>query len=267
MTSIPVYDTIGADYNITRAADPYLTDRVLALLGPVPDESYLDIGCGTGNYLTALTRRDLHWTGIDPSATMIAAAQAQCPDVQLLRATAEWLPLKDAAFDGALAMLSAHHWTDLGTGFAEVARTLKPGARFVLFTFTPEQIHGYWLREYFPGMIAQAAARVPKLTMLLSLLHRAGFTAVTTEPYAVREDLQDHFLYSHKHRPAQYLRPDVRAGASGFRLLANAEEVTQGLARLEADIASGRIAYVVADAIRDVGDVGDYLFVVATVVH
>jgi SAM-dependent methyltransferase len=263
MTPTPVYNTIGTDYNTTRAADPYLTDWVLTHIAPMSNGSYLDMGCGTGNYLAALTGRGFCWTGVDPSATMIAAARAQCPNAPLLQATAERLPLRDAIFDGTLAMLTAHHWTNVGAGLAEVARSLKPGARLILFTFTQEQVRGYWLREYFPGMIAQAA-QVPTLATLLALLRRAGFTTVTTKPYSVREDLQDHFLYSHKHRPAQYLRPEVRAGTSGFRLLANAGEVTQGLVRLRADIASGRIAQVIADAIREAGDIGDYLFIVAT---
>ena len=102
------------------------------------------------------------------------------------------------------------------------------------------------------------------MSLLLTQLYGAGFATVTTEPYAVREDLQDHFLYSHKHRPAEYLRPEVRAGASGFRLLTTPEELTRGLAQLEADLASGRIDQVVTDTLRQTRDLGDYLFVVAT---
>ncbi len=258
--TVPVYDVIGSGYNATRAADPYITSRIVAHLAPSRDGRYLDIGCGTGNYLAALTRRGLHCIGVDPSTTMVATARAQCSGAAIVQAAAEQLPLADACADGALAMLTMHHWTDAAAGFAEIARILRRGARLVLFTFTPEQLRNYWLREYFPNMIAGAAAGVPEVPALRALLEQSGFASVTTEPYFVRHDLQDHFLYSHKHRPAQYLRPDVRAGASGFRLLASVDELASGLARLEADLASGRIDRVVADVNHDVGD---YLFVVA----
>ncbi len=258
--TVPVYDTIGSGYNATRAADPYITDRIVAHLVPSPHGRYLDIGCGTGNYLAALTRRGLHCIGVDPSATMVATARAQCSGAAIVQAAAERLPLADACADGALAMLTMHHWTDDAAGLAEIARVLRRDARLVLFTFTPEQLQHYWLNEYFPNMLARAAAGVPEVPALCALLEQSGFASVTTEPYIVRDDLQDHFLYSHKHRPAQYLRPEVRAGSSGFRLLASAEELVSGLARLEADLASGRIDRVVADH----DDVGDYIFVIAT---
>lgn len=259
----PVYDTIGTGYNTTRAADPYLTSRILVHLAPHAGGRYLDVGCGTGNYLTALTRHGLQCIGVDPSATMVAAARGKCQDAPILRATAEQLPLRGAVFDGALAMLTTHHWPDVAAGYAEVARTLQPGARFVIFTFTPAQLRTYWLREYFPGMIERAAAGVPDLSDVTAMLRRTGFAVVATEPYLVLDDLQDHFLYSHKYRPERYLRPEVRAGASGFRLLTTPEEVRHGVARLEADVASGRIDRVIADAVRDAGDLGDYLFVIA----
>ena len=46
-------------------------------------------------------------------------------------------------------------------------------------------------------------------------------------------------------------------------MLTTPGEVAQVVARLEADVASGRIEQVIADAVRAAGDVGDYLFVVA----
>ena len=44
------YDIIGVNYNLTRKADPYLYKRLHFFLNPQIKGTYLDIGCGTGNY-------------------------------------------------------------------------------------------------------------------------------------------------------------------------------------------------------------------------
>ena len=77
----------------------------------------------------------------------------------------------------------------------------------------------------------------------------------------MQPDLQDHFLYSNKFRPEQYLRPEVRNGASSFIIYSEPEEVASGLVLLETDIASGKINEVIK---QYENDLGDYLFLVAT---
>jgi hypothetical protein len=92
------------------------------------------------------------------------------------------------------------------------------------------------------------------------LLADSGFRLATIENYFVREDLQDHFLYSNKSRPEQYLRPEIRQNASSFSAFCSKEELDSGLKALQADIISGRIADVMK---RYENDKGDYLFLVA----
>ncbi len=48
------YDTIGTGYDGTRQADAYLVGRLLTLLDRPPGSRILDVGCGTGNYTSAL---------------------------------------------------------------------------------------------------------------------------------------------------------------------------------------------------------------------
>ena len=59
------YDIIGKGYNTTRKADPYLSSRLFHLLSPVKGETYLDIGCGTGNYSIALNEMGVDFIAID----------------------------------------------------------------------------------------------------------------------------------------------------------------------------------------------------------
>ena len=147
------YDRIGEGYDHTRQADPYLTERILELLGSPASGEFLDIGCGTGNYSVALSERGPRITGVDPSAKMLARAASKSNRVTWVAGSVEQLPFANQQFDGAMAILTTHHWSDLAQGFREIARVLVPASPFVLFTSTPEQMRRYWLCHYFPRMM------------------------------------------------------------------------------------------------------------------
>ncbi len=254
------YDIIGKGYNNTRCADPYLTGRIYDLLQPVSNGLYIDIGCGTANYLTALSGKGLKFYGIDPSETMLSAARLKNGTAVFIRAHAENIPLPDAMFNGATATFTLHHWNDWVKGLQEVYRILKPGARLIILSFTPLQMSGYWLNEYFPEMMKRSWELVPEIEGIEQILNEAGFRLAATEKYFVQDDLQDHFLYSNKYRPEQYLRPEVRNGASSFTAFSTSGELDTGLAALQADILSGKIQDIIN---RYENENGDYIFFIA----
>lgn len=253
------YNLIGQHYNTTRQADPYLTECLFRLLAPQPNGVYLDIGCGTGNYTRKLAEKGVHFWGVDPSEIMLAEAR-QVRDVTQpvtwLTGTAAHIPAPDHTFSGAVATLTIHHWPDLVGAFAELHWVLVPGSQLVMFTALPEQMEGYWLNHYFPDMLRDSIIQMPSLDRITEAA--TGFTCLATEPYFVRPDLTDMFLYAGKHRPSVYLDPLVRHGISSFASLAQTDEVERGLAQLQSDLDAGSFF-----AIQQTFDnqLGDYLFI------
>jgi ubiquinone/menaquinone biosynthesis C-methylase UbiE len=256
------YDTIGKAYNTTRKADPYLASRIYELLDPVRDGLYLEVGCGTANYLTALAQKGLRFYGVDPSAVMLEKARAKDNDAVFVQGIAEELPFQDRHFDGVTAIVTMHHWSDLSKGLSEIARVLKPGGSLVCFSFTPEQLKGYWLNHYFPGTMDNSSKVTPGIEEMFRDFREAGFKRMIYENYSVHEGLQDHFLYSNKNHPEQYLIPEIRNNASSFTVYAHQEEIAPGLESLEADIGSGKIWEIIKS---HPGEEGDYIFYKATV--
>lgn len=256
-----IYDSIGNNYNNTRKADPYIADRLYDLLSPKEDGLYIDIGCGTGNYSNALTERGLSFIGVDPSETMLKVAKKLNTNTEFIASPAEKLPFDNDYFDGALATFTLHHWNSLELGLKEAHRVLKPGSKFVILSFSPEQMDRYWLRHYFPDMIKRSGKQVPNKEAQKQLLLDAGFSAVKKEKYFIHDGLTDNFLFSNKYRPERYLDPAVRNGISSFRLLATEQELKTGIRQLEADISSGFIKSVIENY---ESDLGDYLFYCAT---
>ncbi len=252
------YDIIGDGYNKTRCADPYLTSRLASLLNPTPDAVYLDIGCGTGNYTIALANLGLKFYGAEPSEKMLHEARSKSTKVNWIQGTAELIPTSDGLFDGVIATLTIHHWDNLTRAFSEIGRVMKDMGRLVLFTATPEQMKGYWLNHYFPAMLKASCIQMPSMEIISKAASDAGLQITDCEPYFVRDEQEDHFLYSGKNRPELYFMEAVRQGISSFAALANAEEVAHGLLQLKSDMGNGNFETVKNSYNKDLGD---YLFI------
>jgi len=258
MSDSKLYDIIGARYNSTRRADQYLTERLYHLLAPEVNGLYLDIGCGTGNYTVVLAEKGLKFCGVEPSENMLGIARLHNSEIKWLNGTAENIPADDNTFDGGIATLTIHHWTDLWAAFTEIYRVLKQDAPLVIFTATPEQMHGYWLNHYFPNMLSDSIDQMPSFERIETAAMAAGFLISDTEKYFISNDLQDHFLYVGKNRPELYFDERVRAGISSFSALSNAAEVATGLEQLQRDIELNRFEAIKAGYDNDTGD---YLFI------
>jgi SAM-dependent methyltransferase len=219
----------------------------------------LDVACGTGNYTAVLQQSGLDMTGLDISDAMLTEAYSKYPDLPLSLGNVLNLPFKNDSFQSAICTLATHHFPKLLPAFQEVFRVLSFG-RLVIFTATPEQMRGYWLNEYFPIAMEDSIVQMPSYPETEQALKEAGFSNISTEAYEMKEDLQDLFLYSGKHKPAVYLDEEFRSGISTFASLADPLEVTSGCEKLIADINSGRISEIIS---KYVHDIGDYLYIIA----
>ena len=254
-----IYNKIGKTYDATRRADPFIASRLRFYLDLNNHGKYLDVACGTGNYTTYLAEIGGFWNGIDQSAEMIEKAKEKSDRVKWHQADAAALSFDDASFDGAICTLAIHHFNNLEMAFGEVRRDLKNSSQFVIFTSTPEQTGNYWLAEYFPQAINKSAEVLPDLKTVFDTLRNAGFDSIETEPYSVRENLEDLFLYSGKFKPEMYLDENFRANISTFSLIAKQSEIESGCGHLQADIQSGKIGDIITKHEQE----GDYLFVIA----
>jgi len=229
-----MYDALGSTYAWTRTADRTLVSELVRLLAPSMDGVYLDLGCGTGSYTAALADIAGGWHGLDRSEVMLRQARARAPRIAWRIGCAERMPYEDETFDG-IVCLNAIHFMQLGETLGELRRVLRSRGRLVIFTMFSEQLERYWLREYFPRMMAAAAASMPRASALLAALADAGFQASVSH-YHVTRDLTDLFLYCGKERPELYFDPNVRRNISQFARFCSEDELASGLRRLERDM-------------------------------
>jgi SAM-dependent methyltransferase len=227
-----LYDNIGHGYAALRRPDPRIAAAIDAALGDA--SSVVNIGAGSGSY-EPQSRTVL---AVEPSEVMIrqrSASAAPC-----LQGFAESLPLASASVDAAMAILSAHHWSDVERGLGEMARVARK--RIVLLTWVaPPDCPTFWLTErYFPEVLAHDRTIFPSAAALTVMLERVigGASRVRITPVPVPHDCVDGFLGAYWRRPELYLEAERHAAISSFTRI----DARAGLAKLSADLSSGRWA-------------------------
>ncbi len=215
-----LYDRIGIDYADLRRPDPRIARRIHHALGLA--KSVLNVGAGTGAYEPA----DRQVTAVEPSAEMIR--QREPSAAPAIQGRAEALPFADKSFDAAMAILTVHHWTDKAAGLREMRRAAR--GPVVILTFDPAH-RGGWLIDYLPRLAELDEAQMPPMPD-----YEASLGPVEISPVPIPWDCSDGFLHAYWRRPQAYLDRRIRRGSSSFWALS---DLDGGLARLEADLASG----------------------------
>ena len=225
MTADPIYDSIGVGYARVRQPDPRIEQQIHAALGDAA--RVLNVGAGAGSYEPT----DRAVIAVEPSQRMIDQRPPGASRI-VVRAFASQLPFDDDAFDGAMALLTVHHWPDAAAGLDEVRRVSS--GPVVVFTFDYGVHADQWLvTEYLPAIL-EFDRDVPSPVEIADAL---GGGEVSVVP--VPADCRDGFCHAWWQRPDAYLDAGVRAGISGIARLPT-DVVDEAMARLAADLASGR---------------------------
>jgi ubiquinone/menaquinone biosynthesis C-methylase UbiE len=105
----------------------------------------LDVGCGTGHHLRALTARGFEVAGVDGSQEMLVAARLANPTAELQQADVAALPFPDSSFDMILCIEVLRYLSDAQRCVAEMARVLRPGGVCLATAAPLFSLNGYAL--------------------------------------------------------------------------------------------------------------------------
>jgi len=168
-----------------------------------------------------------------PSSRRRRCGAQRPPDrVPAIDATDERLPFDDDSFDAAMATVTIHQWSDLDTGLREMRRVSR--GVVAILAFDAPALEDFWLRDYWPVVIAIDQQRFPAISHIVRTL--GGSCEVV--PVPIPRDCTDGFGEAYYARPEAFLDADVRAATSGW-ILADADAVRRGVDKLAADLASG----------------------------
>jgi SAM-dependent methyltransferase len=154
-----------------------LREEDTRFLGEVAGQRILEVGCGSAPCARWLKDHKADVTAFDISAGMLRHARENNAgtgiEVPLVQASADQLPFRDGSFDAACSAFGAVPFVaDVGEVFAEVARVLKPGGRWVFAVNHPMR----WIFPDDPGPLG--------LTVTQSYFDRTPYVEVDAEGQA-----------------------------------------------------------------------------------
>jgi ubiquinone/menaquinone biosynthesis C-methylase UbiE len=168
------YDQVASEYAAHRQIHAGVFRELCARAGLAPGFRVLEVGCGTGNYITALAEAfGCLAIGLDPSIEMLA--QARSPRVQRLLGAAQALSFANGAFGLIFSVDVIHHVGDKAVFYRGAARALLPGGLLCTVTDSADMIRRREiLSGYFPETVEIELARYPRIAQLEAWIDAAG---------------------------------------------------------------------------------------------
>jgi SAM-dependent methyltransferase len=130
------FGAVAAEYDAVR---PHYPDELFEDLADVVGgaaQRVLEIGCGSGQATAGLLGRGWEVVALDPSAELIALAQARLSAVEFHVDQFETFAPEPAGFR-LVASAQAWHWIDPAVSFPKAASALQPGGWLAVFGHVP----------------------------------------------------------------------------------------------------------------------------------
>jgi SAM-dependent methyltransferase len=196
------YGTIGDGYSRYRRPEPRIATFINEFLGNA--SKVLNVGAGTGSYEPV----DRRVTAIEPSASMRSQRPSHLSVA--IDAVAEKIPFSFQHFDAAMAIFTAHQWSDLKRGLSEMRRVTR--GPVIIMTCDPGELERFWLNAYAPEVIAIEARRYPSIHSITDAL--GGTTEVLSVPIPL--NCTDGFNEAYYGRPECLLEDNARLACSAW---------------------------------------------------
>jgi len=136
-------DAYQACFSYSRKRLDALIDRYLPNQGN--GLRVLDVGCGTGHYMSRLRSRGFDVAGVDGSEEMLLHARRNNPESRLECADVDRIPFGDAEFDYVLCIEVLRYLPDISGAITQLSRLLKPGGTALATAASPLNLNGYYV--------------------------------------------------------------------------------------------------------------------------
>ena len=179
--------TIPAGYDLARSHTPEVLDLWMNTIAACVDQGsiriVLDLGCGTGRFSQALASRfAADVVGIDPSAKMLAQAQAKphSSRVRYAMGRGEEIPLSSHSVDLVFMSMVFHHFKSPALVARECGRVLRDGGLVFLRAGTLEQVPSYPYVPFFPGSVSIMERTLVANQVVRGTFESAGLRTIET---------------------------------------------------------------------------------------
>jgi SAM-dependent methyltransferase len=227
--------------NYERIAEQLLpaAEAVVEAADPVPGETVVDVGCGSGNAAFLAAERGATVIGVDPSQRLLeiasAAAEKRDLDAEFVLGEAAAMPISGAEADAVVSVFGAIFADDPAAAAAEISRVTKASGRVVL-------------AAWVPGGPISDAVRLSRETMAEILDQPPGSTPFPWherdslsglfEPHGFSVSVTEHSIPFHAPSVDEFMRiegenhPLAIAARPVLEKAGRADEIRQGMRRI-----------------------------------
>lgn len=158
------FSRAAQSYDQAARLQKHVLKTAVSHLSVSDEDTYLDVGCGTGNFLLYAPIKQ--YVGVDLAPGMLAQAKqkSRLPSAQFICANAHTLPFKAHSFSHVFSSL-VWQWCDLDQVLSEAWRVLKPGGKLLFTTLLDGTL----------AELSSAFAQIDKHPHVNSFLSREGF--------------------------------------------------------------------------------------------
>lgn len=185
---IEEYARLAPDYEKRWSFYVQATVRETVLrLNLQPNDRLLDVGCGTGALLYAVSHScsSVELFGVDPVPEMLAIARRRLPtNAQLQQGWAEWLPFEAEQFSVVVSSNMFHYLQQPSVALREMHRVLVPKGRLVITDWCDDYLACH-ICDIYLRLFSRAHFKAYRADDCVQLLKAAGYCRVEIERYRV----------------------------------------------------------------------------------
>lgn len=170
------YNQVAQNYDMRYRNSPHsgTAQALQTLVSAISPKIMLDVGCGTGRWLSELQSAIPQVFGLDFSMGMLHHAQQNIGN-RLTNSNALHLPFADATFDYMQCLHAIHHFGNFERFLDEAFRVLKPdGTLAITHLIRPTVPNNWYVYEYFDSTLETDMKRYPSFGQLLDSLIQRG---------------------------------------------------------------------------------------------
>jgi SAM-dependent methyltransferase len=197
-------------------------DEEVRMLHAVAQGRLLDVGCGSGEWLSLMKNQGWRVEGVDFDANAVRVARERGLDVHCGSLDEQRFP--DDTFNAVTLNHVIEHIPDpLGT-LTECARILKPGGRLILFTPNVSSLSHRVFKQHWRGLEPPRHLHLFSPQSMISLLKRASLQNVSLRPQIAESVIYDSVLLR-RGRTGPFNAQRRNRTASAFAWLFNLAEL------------------------------------------
>jgi ubiquinone/menaquinone biosynthesis C-methylase UbiE len=201
------YNSISDTYNQRYEINPLngVAEALRGLVRSINARQVLEVGCGTGHWIKALSPHVKRIVGLDASSGMLRRALPVPGGIDLVCGSADSLPLAGKAFDLIFVVNAIHHFEDKQGFIDQSSRLLNSDGALALVGLDLSSAIGHTvIYDYFPGALEIDQARFPSWAEIEVWMGQAGLNVqpLRTVEHVRYEKrgaaiLDDHFIQRH----------------------------------------------------------------------